>query len=219
MRLLLLAGVLCVVSFGCSGSKVCTPGQSIACVGPAGCSGGQSCKADGSGYDPCTCGGAGGGSAGTGGGSAAMGGGSGATGGGSAAMGGGSGATGGGSGATGGGAGGGQADAGNPCSNGTDCSICGNTNDCITCNMTKYDGGIALFNDLGNCVVCVACYTTCNGAQSSCPMPTGMDTCDVGSCGTCSPCSMASTGKCGSQKAACDANPDCSALYAGIRGC
>src|SRR5262249_34258460 len=33
------------------------PGQSIACVGPAGCAGGQACKADGSGYEPCDCGG------------------------------------------------------------------------------------------------------------------------------------------------------------------
>src|SRR5262249_55630252 len=36
---------------------LCTPGQSIACVGPGGCAGGQSCKADGSGYEPCDCGG------------------------------------------------------------------------------------------------------------------------------------------------------------------
>jgi hypothetical protein len=41
------------------GPQVCTPGQSVACVGPAGCQGGQACKADGSGYEPCDCGGAG----------------------------------------------------------------------------------------------------------------------------------------------------------------
>jgi len=40
-----------------STTQKCTPGQSIACVGPAGCAGGQACKADGSGYEPCNCGG------------------------------------------------------------------------------------------------------------------------------------------------------------------
>ncbi len=33
----------------------CVPGQSIGCVGPGGCFSNQVCKADGSGYGPCTC--------------------------------------------------------------------------------------------------------------------------------------------------------------------
>ena len=48
-------------SQGSGGSHVCVPGSSVACTGPAGCSGGQVCKADGSGYDTCACGGGDGG--------------------------------------------------------------------------------------------------------------------------------------------------------------
>jgi hypothetical protein len=36
----------------------CVPGAAQACVGPAGCNGGQACRADGSGFGPCDCGGA-----------------------------------------------------------------------------------------------------------------------------------------------------------------
>lgn len=46
------------------GGHVCTPGASIACTGPAGCAGGQVCKADGTGYDACNCGGGDGGGGG-----------------------------------------------------------------------------------------------------------------------------------------------------------
>ena len=45
-----------VQASGCSSSKSCIPGQSIACVGVGGCQGGQQCTADGSGYGPCQCG-------------------------------------------------------------------------------------------------------------------------------------------------------------------
>ena len=38
-------------------APACVPGATQACVGPAGCSGGQACAADGSGYEPCNCGG------------------------------------------------------------------------------------------------------------------------------------------------------------------
>lgn len=44
----------------CSGAgpvaQTCTPGESVACVGPGGCNGGQACNADGTGFDPCSCG-------------------------------------------------------------------------------------------------------------------------------------------------------------------
>lgn len=39
------------------GETPCAPGQSIACVGDNACDGHQVCKADGSGYDTCECGG------------------------------------------------------------------------------------------------------------------------------------------------------------------
>jgi len=45
-----------VQASGCSSSKSCIPGQSIACVGVGGCRGGQQCTTDGSGYGPCQCG-------------------------------------------------------------------------------------------------------------------------------------------------------------------
>jgi hypothetical protein len=35
----------------------CVPGATQACVGPGGCAGGQACRADGSGFGPCDCGG------------------------------------------------------------------------------------------------------------------------------------------------------------------
>ncbi len=45
----------------CPGSeqppKACIPGRSVACVGPGGCAGGQVCRADGTGYEACVCGG------------------------------------------------------------------------------------------------------------------------------------------------------------------
>src|SRR5262245_41314689 len=74
-----LGSILLLASTNCGGGSpssttdarqdmpahLCTPGQSIACVGPAGCQGGQVCKADGSGYEPCDCGGSGGSSGGS----------------------------------------------------------------------------------------------------------------------------------------------------------
>lgn len=38
-------------------AALCVPGSTQACVGPAGCTGGQACNPDGSGYEPCNCGG------------------------------------------------------------------------------------------------------------------------------------------------------------------
>lgn len=52
-------------------SQSCVPGTTIACLGPGACQGAQPCKADGSGYEPCDCGG---GSAGAGGASGGAGG-------------------------------------------------------------------------------------------------------------------------------------------------
>jgi hypothetical protein len=55
------AFLFCVVLSACGGSsapaRVCAAGQSIACTGPGGCASGQVCKADGTGYEPCVCGG------------------------------------------------------------------------------------------------------------------------------------------------------------------
>jgi hypothetical protein len=47
-----------VVIAGCSGlsGSRCIPGATQACIGPGGCLSGQSCRADGEGYDPCSCG-------------------------------------------------------------------------------------------------------------------------------------------------------------------
>lgn len=38
-------------------ARVCAPGSTQRCFGAGACEGGQSCKADGSGYSPCDCGG------------------------------------------------------------------------------------------------------------------------------------------------------------------
>ncbi len=59
---LLLATTVVASGLACGSSSsgaahACTPGQSIACVGPGSCMGGQACKADGSGYEECSCGG------------------------------------------------------------------------------------------------------------------------------------------------------------------
>jgi hypothetical protein len=40
-------------------ASACVPGASTPCTGPGGCAGGQACLADGSGYNPCDCGGSG----------------------------------------------------------------------------------------------------------------------------------------------------------------
>jgi len=48
-------------------APLCVPGKSEACAGPAGCSGRQECKTDGSGFDECSCVGAGTGGSGAGG--------------------------------------------------------------------------------------------------------------------------------------------------------
>ena len=69
--LLLLLAVSPEAGCGSSASKVCTPGQSVACVGVGACQGGQLCKADGTGYEACLCGGG----AGSGGSSGGLGGG------------------------------------------------------------------------------------------------------------------------------------------------
>jgi hypothetical protein len=57
----------------------CVPGESTSCTGPNGCEGYQVCNDDGTGYEPCECGG---GSSGTGGGGSGTGGGGSGTGGG-----------------------------------------------------------------------------------------------------------------------------------------
>src|SRR5258708_3346790 len=92
MRGPLYASVACaglaLLLLRCGGSesavlKACTPGASSACTGPAGCSGFQICRDDGSGLEPCNCGGGGGGGGSVdGGGDAAGGGGAGGGGGG-----------------------------------------------------------------------------------------------------------------------------------------
>lgn len=74
--LLLLLAVSPGAGCGSSASKVCTPGQSVACVGVGACQGGQLCKADGTGYEACQCGGG----AGSGGSSGGLGGGGGSSG-------------------------------------------------------------------------------------------------------------------------------------------
>jgi hypothetical protein len=82
-RLLFLLPLSLMIGIGCgsSASKVCTPGQSVACVGVGACQGGQLCKADGTAYEACQCGGgAGSGGSSAGGGAGGSGGSSGASG-------------------------------------------------------------------------------------------------------------------------------------------
>lgn len=55
-----LIGLVPVAAFACGSDVVapksaCVPGQSIACTITSGCNGAQVCKADGSGFAPCSC--------------------------------------------------------------------------------------------------------------------------------------------------------------------
>jgi hypothetical protein len=72
---------------------------------------------------------------------------------------------------------------GDPCSTGQDCTLCSNLNDCYNCANNTYPKGAQLYNDLVTCVICDACYFSCDGANSGCPgMPMMKSPCENGTC-------------------------------------
>jgi hypothetical protein len=103
---------------------------------------------------------------------------------------------------------------------GSDCTTCIDSQSCQACNLMKYDAGVALLNDYGDCVSCTACYQACQGATLGCSMPPPtQDPCDMGQCSTCDTCASTGTGTCAAKKTACDNNASCSALFNALQLC
>jgi hypothetical protein len=77
------------------------------------------------------------------------------------------------------------------------------------CASTIDQPGVKAFNDLGSCLDCTACYTSCMGASDpTCTgAPATMDACDTGTCQSCVSCAGNAT--CKSQVTACGALPQC----------
>jgi hypothetical protein len=122
---------------------------------------------------------------------------------------------------------------GDPCADGSDCSACADFNTCYDCDKANHPEGEQLFNAFIECVICEACYTSCDGATSGCPMaPPTKDACDMASmpdmtaCGDstmgCIKCAQGTGATCEPAVNACKASNDCiafnSALQADCKG-
>ncbi len=107
-------------------------------------------------------------------------------------------------------------DGGDPCSSGADCTQCPNQSACYTCTATAHPAGVADYNALASCILCSACYVTCQGdAQMGfCGPPGPVGPCDVGApqtgCNACEQCAVNSV--CQATLDACMQNQDCLAI-------
>lgn len=100
----------------------------------------------------------------------------------------------------------------NSCPTDCDCSMLKTFQDCSQCLTNLHPDAAQLYYDLVECVICEACYYTCNGNGSGCPAaPPTKNVCDVGSCGSsndgCIACSF--SGMCATAYTDCGSSQDC----------
>lgn len=97
---------------------------------------------------------------------------------------------------------------------GIDCGSCATQSVCTQCYDTVDAAGLSTFHSLQRCILCGACYNSCNvvssGVCTSGPADRGV--CDIGgpseaACNACQKC--AQDGPCGAEASTCVGNPAC----------
>lgn len=100
---------------------------------------------------------------------------------------------------------------------------------CSNCFAEQYPGGAAIYNALVDCVICVACYTVCQGmsGSQSCPMAPAMtdpcdgDMADPALCGDtfmgCIACGIG--GSCADEVTSCQNDAECVEFATAIGNC
>lgn len=106
-----------------------------------------------------------------------------------------------------------------------DCTEEADFQTCASCFAEEFPDGAALFNEFAACVICVACYDVCDGANSGCQAPpASTDACDTGTpgdaaCQACIMCAQQPGGVCEPQLQACASNQECLDFDTAIKDC
>jgi hypothetical protein len=96
-----------------------------------------------------------------------------------------------------------------------DCSNCANQATCQMCFETVDADGVTQYDALTSCIVCTACYNSCNSASlgGACTAPTYVGACDTDTTGSqsdCTKCEMcAAAASCYSAVGDCQSNTEC----------